>query len=61
VGRRPALGRSLIDGLSDAFQVAAFDDEGHVLQVPKPSTLTPADLARDLLAVADAVGADRFA
>jgi pimeloyl-ACP methyl ester carboxylesterase len=57
----PALGRSLIDGLSDAFQVVAFDYEGQVLQVPKPDTLTPANLAGDLLAVADAAGADRFA
>jgi pimeloyl-ACP methyl ester carboxylesterase len=41
--------------------VVAFDYEGHVLQVPKPDTLTPDNVARDLLAVADAVGADRFA
>jgi pimeloyl-ACP methyl ester carboxylesterase len=60
-GGDPALGRSLIDGLSDAFRVVAFDYEGHVLQVPKPDTLTPANLAADLLAVADAAGADRFA
>jgi pimeloyl-ACP methyl ester carboxylesterase len=60
-GVDPALGRTLMDGLSDAFQVVAFDYEGHVLQVPKPDTLTPADLAGDLLAVADAAGADRFA
>jgi pimeloyl-ACP methyl ester carboxylesterase len=60
-GTDPALGRSLIDGLSDAFRVVAFDYEGHVLQVPKPDTLTPANLAADLLAVADAAGADRFA
>jgi len=60
-GADPALGRSLIDGLSDAFRVVAFDYEGHVLQVPKPDTLTPANVAGDLLAVADAVGADRFA
>jgi pimeloyl-ACP methyl ester carboxylesterase len=60
-GADPALGRSLIDGLSGAFQVVAFDYEGHVLQVPKPDTLTPANLAGDLLAVADAAGADRFA
>jgi pimeloyl-ACP methyl ester carboxylesterase len=60
-GADPALGRSLIDGLSDAFRVAAFDYEGHVLQQPKPDTLTPANVAADLLAVADAVGADRFA
>lgn len=60
-GADPALGRSLIDGLSDAFQVAAFDYEGHVLANPKPGTLTPANIAGDLLAVADAVGAGRFA
>jgi pimeloyl-ACP methyl ester carboxylesterase len=60
-GADPALGRALIDGLSDAFQVVAFDYEGHVLQVPKPDTLTPANLAGDLLAVADAAGAGRFA
>ncbi|MET8339146.1 alpha/beta hydrolase [Streptosporangium canum] len=60
-GADPALGRSLIEGLSDAFQVVAFDYEGHVLDTPKPDTLTPANVAGDLLAVADAVGADRFA
>jgi pimeloyl-ACP methyl ester carboxylesterase len=60
-GADPALGRALVDGLSDAFQVVAFDYEGQVLQVPKPDTLTPANVASDLLAVADAAGADRFA
>jgi pimeloyl-ACP methyl ester carboxylesterase len=60
-GADPALGRSLIDGLSDAFRLAAFDYEGHLLATPKPDTLTPANVAGDLLAVADAVGADRFA
>lgn len=60
-GADPALGRSLIDGLTDAFQVVAFDYEGHVLAHPKPDTLTPDNVAADLLAVADAVGASRFA
>jgi pimeloyl-ACP methyl ester carboxylesterase len=60
-GADPALGRSLIDGLGDAFQVVAFDYEGHLFQVPKPDTLTPANVVADLLAVADAAGADRFA
>jgi pimeloyl-ACP methyl ester carboxylesterase len=60
-GADPALGRSLIDGLSDTFRVVAFDYEGHVLAVPKPDTLTPANVVGDLLAVADAAGADRFA
>ena len=60
-GNDPALGRALIDGLADAYRVIAFDYEGHVLQVPKPDTLTPDNLARDLLAVADVAGAERFA
>jgi pimeloyl-ACP methyl ester carboxylesterase len=60
-GADPALGRALIDGLSDAFRVVAFDYEGHVLQAPKPDTLTPDNVVSDLLAVADAAGADRFA
>jgi len=60
-GADPALGRSLIDGLKDAFQVVAFDYEGHVLGVPKPDTLTPANVVDDFLAVAGTVGADRFA
>ena len=60
-GVDPALGRAMIDGLGDAFRVVAFDYEGHVLQVPKPDTLTPANVAADLLTVADAAGADRFA
>ena len=60
-GTDPALGQSLIKGLSDAFRVVAFDYEGQCLRLPKPETLTPANAARDLLAVANAAGADRFA
>src|SRR5438128_9958604 len=60
-GTDPALGQSLIKGLSDAFRVVAFDYEGQCLRRPKPETLTPANAASDLLAVADAAGADRFA
>jgi pimeloyl-ACP methyl ester carboxylesterase len=60
-GTDPALGQSLIKGLSDAFRVVAFDYEGQCLRRPKPDTLTPANTANDLLAVADAAGADRFA
>jgi pimeloyl-ACP methyl ester carboxylesterase len=60
-GADPALGRSLIDRLGDAFRVVAFDYEGHLLRMPKPDTLTPDNVASDLLAVADAAGADRFA
>jgi len=60
-GTDPALGQSLIKGLSDAFRVVAFDYEGQCLRTPKPDTLTPANTASDLLAVADAAGADQFA
>ena len=60
-GTDPALGQSLIKGLSDAFRVVAFDYEGQCLRIPKPDTLTSANTANDLLAVADAAGADRFA
>ena len=60
-GTDPELGHSLIKGLSDAFRVVAFDYEGQCLRLPKPDTLTPANVVSDLLAVADAVGADRFA
>jgi pimeloyl-ACP methyl ester carboxylesterase len=60
-GADPALGRSLIEGLRDAFRVVAFDYEGHVLATPKPDTLTPATVAQDFLAVAGAAGANRFA
>src|SRR5512132_3146937 len=54
-GVDPALGRSLIDGLSDQFRVVAFDYEGHLMKIPQPDTLTPDNIARDLLAVADTV------
>lgn len=60
-GVDPALGRTLIDGLSDRFRVVAFDYEGHLLQAPKPDTLTPDRISRDFLAIADAAGASRFA
>jgi pimeloyl-ACP methyl ester carboxylesterase len=60
-GADPALGQSLIKGLSDMFRVVAFDYEGNVLRLPKPETLTPANVVSDLLTVADAVEAERFA
>jgi pimeloyl-ACP methyl ester carboxylesterase len=48
-------------GLAPKFTVVAADYEGHRLAHPAPDTLTPANLARDLLAIADAAGVDRFA
>ncbi|WP_326559924.1 alpha/beta fold hydrolase [Micromonospora sp. NBC_01796] len=60
-GMDPALGRTLVDGLADAFRVVAFDYEGHLRAFPKPDTLTPDTIVEDLLTVADSVGAQRFA
>ncbi|MDT8915542.1 alpha/beta fold hydrolase [Amycolatopsis sp. PS_44_ISF1] len=59
-GADPALGRSLIDGLT-GFRVLAFDYEGHLRANPRPHDLTPDTIAADFLAVADAAGARRFA
>ena len=60
-GADPALGLSLIEGLRDIVTVVAFDYEGHVLTAPKPDTLTPSNISSDVLAIADAVGAEEFA
>lgn len=60
-GADPALGHSLIVGLRDVFRVVAFDYEGHLLRAPQPDSLTPANAVSDLLAIADAAAADRFA
>jgi pimeloyl-ACP methyl ester carboxylesterase len=60
-GADPSLGQALIKGLSDSFRVVAFDYEGNALGLPKPQTLTPDNVTRDILAVADAAQADRFA
>lgn len=60
-GVDPALGRHLIDGLNDTFQVVAFDYENHVIAHPKPNTLTPENIAHDFLAIATAAGAEKFA
>jgi pimeloyl-ACP methyl ester carboxylesterase len=60
-GADPALGHSLVNGLNDSYRVIAFDYDTHNLSHPKPNTLTPDNVVRDILAVADAAGADRFA
>lgn len=60
-GVDPELGRSLIDGLSNQFRVVAFDYEGHLMKIPQPDTLTPNNIASDLLAVADAANGRQFA
>jgi pimeloyl-ACP methyl ester carboxylesterase len=49
--------QQLIDDLADRYKVVLMDYPG----VPKPDTLTPDNVVRDLLAIADAAGVDRFA
>lgn len=60
-GVDPALGRHFIDGLNDKFTVIAFDYEGFRMQHPAAETLTPDNIVKDFLAVADAAGAEKFA
>lgn len=60
-GVDPALGRHFIDGLNDKFTVVAFDYEGFRMQHPAAETLTPDNIVKDFLAVADAAGAEKFA
>lgn len=59
-GGDPALGQSLIKGLSDLVRVVAFDYEGHLWRTPRPQSLLPEHVAYDLLAIADVAKADRF-
>ncbi|HVI69407.1 MAG TPA: hypothetical protein VM581_03020 [Magnetospirillaceae bacterium] len=60
-GVDPAMGRNFIEGLHDKFTVVAFDYEGHRMAHPAPDTLTPDNITKDILAVADAAGAKKFA
>jgi pimeloyl-ACP methyl ester carboxylesterase len=61
-GADPAAGHTLATRLAGAgFRVITADYEGHLAQHPKPRTLDAAAIAADLLAVADAAGAGRFA
>ena len=61
-GAEPDAGPTLITGLRNAgFRVVAADLEGHRMAHPAAETLTPDALTQDLLAIADAADADRFA
>ena len=60
-GADPELGPRLIDGLTASVRVIAADYEAHRMAYPAADTLTPENVAADLLAIADAAGADRFA
>lgn len=53
----PDLGPTLVGGLSASNRVIAADYEGHRMARPAPDSLTPDNLAADLLAIADAAAA----
>src|SRR5687767_11641885 len=58
-----AIGRTWgpqIDGLAPAYRVAAFDNRGIGGSTIRDGRLTIDDMASDALAVADALGFDRF-
>ena len=59
-GGDPDLGPNLVNGLAGSNRVIVADYEGHRMAHPAPETLTPANVAADLLAIADAAGADVF-
>ncbi|MCD9024768.1 alpha/beta hydrolase [Cohnella silvisoli] len=59
-GVDPELGKNLVEGLSDKFQVLYFDYEGHLFENPQPDHLTPANIAKDLLRIADEMNVGKF-
>jgi hypothetical protein len=59
-GGDPGLGPALVGGLSGSNRLIVADYEGHRMAHPAPETLTPDNLAADLLAIAGAGGADEF-
>jgi pimeloyl-ACP methyl ester carboxylesterase len=59
-GGDPDLGSALVRGLSGTNRLIVADYEGHRMARPAAETLTPDNLAADLLAIADAAGADGF-
>lgn len=61
-GADPNAGHTIATALADAgFRAVTAGYESHLAQHPKPDTLTADAVAADLLAIADAAGADRFA
>jgi pimeloyl-ACP methyl ester carboxylesterase len=61
-GADPNAGPTVATALADAgFRAVMAGYEAHLAQHPKPHTLTADAVAGDLLAIADAAGADRFA
>lgn len=60
-GADPDLGPKLVNGLARSHRVIVADYESHRMAHPAPDTLTPRNVAADLLAIADAAEAGGFA
>ncbi|WP_211750219.1 alpha/beta hydrolase [Paenibacillus sp. Marseille-Q4541] len=59
-GVDPELGKNFVEGLSDKFQVLYFDYEGHLFTHPQPDYLTPENITKDLLRIADEMKVKTF-
>ncbi|MDA7025452.1 alpha/beta hydrolase [Bacillus sp. CLL-7-23] len=59
-GVDPELGKHFIEGLVDKFQILYFDYEGHRLQHTNPEHLTPENIVKDLLTIADQMNVKNF-
>ncbi|MBD8025040.1 alpha/beta hydrolase [Ureibacillus sp. Re31] len=59
-GVDPELGKHFIEGLVDNFQILYFDYEGHRLQHPSPENLTPENIVKDLIKIADEMKVQKF-
>lgn len=59
-GVDPELGKHFVEGLVDKFQILYFDYEGHRFQHPSPENLTPENIAKDFLTIADEMNVKKF-
>lgn len=59
-GVDPELGKHLVEGLADRFQVLFFDYEGHLFRNPAPDDLTPEHIMNDFLHIADEMNIRQF-
>lgn len=59
-GVDPESGKHFVEGLVDEFQLIYFDYEGHRLRHSNPDHLTPENIVKDLLTIADAMNVSKF-
>lgn len=59
-GVDPKLGEHFINGLVNQFKILYFDYEGHRLIHPNPDNLTPENILKDFLLIADEMNVEKF-